>query len=113
MSDSLVGLLGPGATWRGDLSFQGRVRVDGEVIGSIRSTDLLEIGQTGRVEGEVDVAQALVAGRVDGTLTARERCTLLETAQVHGTLRTPWLDARLGCVVVGEIEVRREGEEVP
>ena len=107
MSEGLVGLLGPGATWHGDLEFRGRVRIDGQLFGTVRSTDLLEVGEQGRIEGEVHVAQVLVAGEVVGTLHATERCTLLETARVRGVVDTPWLDARLGCEVVGELRVHR------
>ncbi len=111
MTSPLAALLGPGAQYEGDLVFQGRVRIDGKLAGTIRSDDLLEIGPTGRVDGEIDVAQALVAGRVDGLLRARERCTLLETAVVHGQILTPWLDVRLGATLKAEVLVEREGEK--
>lgn len=107
MTVELAGLLGPGARYEGSLVFHGRVRIDGEFIGSIRSDDLLEIGPTGRVEGDVEVAQALVAGRVEGTLRALERITLLETSSVSGKVVTPWLDVRTGARMLAEVEVYR------
>jgi cytoskeletal protein CcmA (bactofilin family) len=107
VTTSLSGLLGPGATYRGDLVFEGRVRIDGEFFGAIQSDALLEIGPNGRVEGTLDVAQALVAGELEGTLEARERCTLLETARVRGKVITPWLDARPGCRIKAEVVVER------
>lgn len=113
MSEGLAGLLGPGAIYRGDLVFEGRVRVEGTFEGSIRSDDLLEVAPTGRVVGQVDVAQALIAGTVEGRLRARERCTLLESSRVAGRLETPWLDARLGCVIEAELLVRRDLPEEP
>jgi cytoskeletal protein CcmA (bactofilin family) len=107
----LAGLLGPGARYEGDLVFSGRVRIDGTFSGTIRSDDLLEIGKGGRVEGEVDVAQALVAGRMDGLLRARERVTLLGSAVVVGQLITPWLDVRPGAQVRAEVLVQRDEDE--
>jgi cytoskeletal protein CcmA (bactofilin family) len=104
----LAGLLGPGARYEGDLVFQGRVRIDGAFHGTIRSDDLLEIGRTGSVDGEIDVAQVLVAGKVDGLLRARERCTLLESAVVHGQIITPWLDVRNGARLRAEVLVERD-----
>ncbi len=109
--DMLVGILGVGATYRGHLSFEGRVRIDGEFIGSIRSESLVEVGPTGRVQGDLEVGQALIAGTVIGTLFARERATLLETAMVRGKLVTPWLDVRVGCQLDAEILVDREEED--
>lgn len=107
MTAPLAGLLGPGAEYEGDLVFQGRVRIDGKLAGTVRSDDLLEVGPQGRVDGEIDVAQALIAGRVDGLLRARERCTLLESAVVHGQVLTPWLDVRPGAVIKAEVLVER------
>lgn len=104
----LEGILGEGATYTGDMAFEGRVRIDGTLIGNLRCEDLVEIGPTGRVQGQVTAIQALIAGEVDGALEARERCTLLETAHVRGRLVTPWLDARIGCRIVAELRVDRE-----
>jgi cytoskeletal protein CcmA (bactofilin family) len=108
VNDELAGLLGPGAKYEGDLSFNGRVRVDGHFIGAIQSDDFLEVGAEGRIEGEVDVAQVLVAGTVDGLLRGRERVTLLDTAVVTGQIVTPWLDVRVGARVRAEVLVERE-----
>lgn len=104
----LTGYLGPGATYTGDLVFEGRVHVDGRFEGTIRSEDLLEVGEHGHVEGDVDVAQALVAGHVHGLLRARERCTLLESAVVDGQILTPWLDVRAGAQLRADVLVERE-----
>ncbi len=108
MKTDLAGWLGPDAHYTGDLVFQGRVRIDGRLTGTVRTDDLLEIGRTGRVEGEVDVAQALIAGRVDGMLRVRERCTLLESAVIYGQVVTPWLDVRIGARLRAEVLVERE-----
>ncbi len=105
----LSGLLGAGATWDGDLVFDGRVRIDGIFRGKVTGPDLLEIGPSGSVTGEIEVAQALVAGLVDGTLVARERCTLLETAIVRGRIVTPWLDCRVGSQLDATVVAMRDG----
>ena len=108
MTRSLSGLLGPSAVYRGNLVFQGRVRIEGTLIGDLTTDDLVEISSSGRVEGTVDAAQALVAGEVEGTLVARERCTLLETSWIRGRLETPWLDARIGCRMDAQLHVERD-----
>jgi cytoskeletal protein CcmA (bactofilin family) len=80
----LAGFLGPGSSWIGDLSFEGRLRIDGDFRGRIYSDGLLELGRSGRIEGEVDVARALVAGRIEGRLQVRESLVVEETAVVRG-----------------------------
>jgi cytoskeletal protein CcmA (bactofilin family) len=107
---ALAGLLGPGAHYVGSLVFQGKVRVDGTLNGGLRTDDLLEVGPDGRIDGEVEVAQALIAGTIEGVLRAKERVTLLETAVIRGRVITPWLDMRLGARVKGEVVVERGGK---
>lgn len=103
----VTGWVGSGSTWTGDITFAGRVRVDGTLVGAVRSPDLLEIGTTGRVEGKVTVAQALVGGTLVGTLEATERVTILESGRVEGELRTPWLDVRPGATLDAKVVVSR------
>lgn len=103
----VTGWLGTGSSWTGDLVFSGRVRVDGMLSGSVRSDDLLDLGAGGRIEGEVTVAQALVAGVLSGKLRASERVTLLETAVVTGEIETPWLDVRPGARLEAVVRVAR------
>ena len=59
------------ATYEGDLSFEGRVRVDGLFRGRIFTEEILEVGEEGRIEGEVDAKILVVAGMVDGTIRVR------------------------------------------
>jgi cytoskeletal protein CcmA (bactofilin family) len=103
----VTGWLGAGSTWRGDLSYKGRVRIDGAMYGNIQSEELLDLGATGRVEGDVWVAQALIGGTLVGQLVATERVTLLETAVVRGEIVTPWLDVRMGAKIEARIVVAR------
>ncbi len=105
---TLAGWLGEGGTYEGELETTDRERIDGTFIGALRCDDLVEVGPHGVVRGSVDTAQALVYGHVSGTLTARERVTLMESAVIEGRLCTPWLDVRPGARLTAEVEVQRE-----
>ncbi len=103
----LSGFLGPGASWSGDLSFEGRLRIDGDFRGRIYSEDLLEIGSTGRVEGEVDVARAVVAGTVDGVLRVRDSLVIEDSAVIRGEVWMTRIRVAQGALV--EAKVSRIG----
>ena len=107
----LSGFLGPGASWSGDLSFEGRLRIDGDFRGRIYSEDVLEVGRTGRVEGEVDVSRALVAGTVDGTLRVRDSLVIEETAVIRGEVWMRRIRVAQGALV--EAKVSRIGRTEP
>ena len=107
----LSAVMGPGAHYEGDLSFEGRVRVDGHFRGRIYSEDLLELGAEGVIEGEADVARAIIAGKVIGRIRVREHLLLEKQARVEGLLDVGVCEMRAGAVVVGEVRIR--GEESP
>ncbi len=101
------GWLGPGVSFSGTLEYAGRVRIDGTLDGDVTTPDLLDLGPTGRIEGTVTVAQALVAGVVIGRLVASERVTVLESARIEGEVVTPWLDVRPGARLEARVKVDR------
>jgi cytoskeletal protein CcmA (bactofilin family) len=105
----LSGYLGPGSSWSGDLSFEGRLRIDGDFRGRIYSEGLLELGHRGHIEGEVDVARAVIAGTVDGRLQARESLVVEATATVRGEVLMRRIRVAQGASV--EAKVRRIGVE--
>jgi cytoskeletal protein CcmA (bactofilin family) len=107
------GWIGTGAEYRGNLTWRGRVRIDGHLWGHLNSDDLLDLGVNGRIEGDVWVAQALVGGVLVGQLVATERVTLLETAVVKGEIVTPWLDVRMGAKIEARIVVARGDPSAP
>lgn len=92
----LAALLGHGGSFEGDLSFEGRVRLDGLFRGCLRTDDALEIGPGGRVEGEVHAAEVRVAGAVDGLLRVSRLLVLEATASVSGELRANRLEVQPG-----------------
>lgn len=107
----LNALLGPGTHYEGDLTFEGRVRVDGHFTGRIYSEDLLELGAGGLIEGEADVARAVVAGTVKGRLRVRERLVIEATGLVQGLLDAGVVEIRPGGRL--DAQVRIAGCELP
>ena len=92
----LAALLGKGAVFGGDLSFEGRVRVDGTFRGRIYTEDTLEIGGPGLVDGEIDAAVLVVAGTASGQVRARERLVLEASGRLAGHVDTPVLEVKPG-----------------
>ena len=94
--------LGPETEVLGDLKAKGQVRLDGLVRGSVWVEGELEVGPTGRVEGERVEAQAIqVHGEVRADLVA-ERVFLAKTARLTGNVRAQALEVEAGAVFVGQ-----------
>ena len=103
---TLGAVLGPDAHHQGDLTFEGRVRIDGRFTGRLYSEGTLELGVSGIVEGEIDVANAVISGRVSGALRVRERLRLEPTAVIEGKLDAAALELQPGATINGEVRVR-------
>lgn len=90
------------------MTFEGRVRVDGRFIGRIYSEDMLEIGVGGVLDGEADVARAIVAGTVKGRLRVREELVVEETAYIEGPIDAAVAIVRRGAQIRGEVRITGE-----
>lgn len=104
-------LMGPGAHHQGDLSFEGRVRVDGTFTGRLYTEGTLEVGAEGLIDGEVDVASAIVAGTVKGRLRVRERLLIQPGGVVFGLLDAGIVELLPGGRVEGQVRIL--GVELP
>ncbi len=86
----ITALLGQGTQFEGKLFFEGRVRIDGEFRGEIRSNDVLIIGEGADVDAEIEVATVIIKGGiVKGNVRARESIELYVPARVSGNLHSP------------------------
>lgn len=104
-NESLNGFVDAGCTIRGELEFSSSFRLDGRVEGTVRSTSELVVGESGEVDGEVDVARCLVGGAVKGTIRATEQVVLHAGAKVHADVFTPALVMEDGALLEGRVSM--------
>ena len=97
--------LGEGTQFKGVLSFAGAVRIDGQLEGEIVGDEVLIIGEPGQVKAEIEVGTVVVSGRVQGSISAKQRVELLRPSRVTGTIRTPCLVVAEGALFNGNCEM--------
>ena len=97
--------LGEGTEFKGVLSFEGAVRIDGTLEGEVCGEDLLIVGEPAVVKAEIEVGTAVVSGTVTGNIRARQRVELLAPSNVTGTIRTPSLVVAAGATFNGTCEM--------
>jgi len=103
--DAISAFLGVGAEYRGQFNFQGTARIDGSVIGDIFSDGTLILGEDGRVEGHIRVAELIANGRVVGDVEASRRVVLSKCSNVRGNLLSPVVRIEDGAVVNGVVSM--------
>jgi cytoskeletal protein CcmA (bactofilin family) len=101
-------VLGADATFKGELSYEGAMRIEGKFDGKISSKGRLVVGKTAHVSGELTVAHAGLEGQFKGNVTATERVELTGSAQVTGDIRSPRLVVAEGATLVGNVIISPE-----
>ena len=79
----------------------GSMRVDGNVIGNIEINGVLNLSETGFVDGDVVVDSARIAGRVLGNIHCKTALHLASTAEIMGDVLTGTLIVDDGVVFHG------------
>ena len=98
-------LIGNGTTIKGDIESNGDIRIDGHLIGSVKSNGKISVGQTGVIEGDVTCKQADISGVVKGVFNCEELTTLKSTSKVEIDLNTKQLCIEVGAIFTGKCQM--------
>jgi cytoskeletal protein CcmA (bactofilin family) len=94
--------LGAGTSFDGVLSFEGTLRVDGRLAGSVYATaGALVVGPQAQVRARVEVAELVLAGALIGDVVAHRRVELLAGAELEGNVTSPLLAIADGGRIAG------------
>ena len=100
-------LIGAGTEIKGDMTFDGGLRVDGCVHGNVISVDgkpgTLVLSEAARIEGEIRVSHVVINGTVVGPVYAADYVELQSKANVTGDVYYRTLEMHLGAVVQGRL----------
>jgi len=80
------------------------MRVDGTVIGDIDIDGLLNVSETGRIDGNVSAGSVRAAGRIFGNVNCRNALHLAATADITGDVLTSTLIVDEGSVFTGRCQ---------
>ncbi|HSJ13889.1 MAG TPA: polymer-forming cytoskeletal protein [Longimicrobiales bacterium] len=86
-SENAISIIGPGMRVVGDCDTDGTLRIEGAVQGTVRAGKAVVIGKDGVVNGDVITQDAIIGGRVNGSVIAESRLELQTTCIVEGEIR--------------------------
>lgn len=91
----------------GDVDFSGGLRVDGCINGNVNATGskpgMLVLSEHGRIEGAINVAQAIINGTVLGPVRAKDYVELQAKSKVTGDVCYKTLEMHVGAVIEGRL----------
>jgi cytoskeletal protein CcmA (bactofilin family) len=104
----ITAFLGKGTEFKGILSFEGTIRVDGNVNGEVVSKDTLIAGDGAILQGEITVGTIISSGKIMGNINASQKVHILAPGNIQGTIRTPKLIIEEGVIFDGKCEMAVE-----
>jgi cytoskeletal protein CcmA (bactofilin family) len=101
----ITAFLGKGTEFKGVLSFEGTIRVDGRVEGEIISKDTLIAGDEAHLQGEIGVGTIISSGKIVGNISASQKVHILAPGVIEGNIKTPKLIIEEGVTFDGKCEM--------
>src|SRR6476620_6778929 len=98
-------IIGPDASFKGELSFEKGLRLMGKFEGRISSGGRLHVAKEARMQADVEGGAIIVEGEVKGNLTANDRIELKQSARLEGDIRATKLTVDEGAVFSGHVTV--------
>ena len=82
-------VVGPGLRVTGDVRTSESFKVLGTLDGNLQVEGHVEVGQTGRIRGDVNAHSVSVDGRVDGNVVVEDKVELRLSGRIRGDIVAP------------------------
>jgi cytoskeletal protein CcmA (bactofilin family) len=102
-------VIGPESVFKGELSSQGTVRIDGRFEGNI-AADCVIIGETGAVVGDVASKALIAGGKLTGNVRASDSVEIQPKGEVYGDVTATRLAVAEGAVFEGRSSMQKNRE---
>lgn len=109
-SDRIENVIGPTATFIGELKCDGGVRIDGVFQGSLETMGNVIIGETAKVAADIVGRNISISGAVKGNINAMGRLEILSTGLVWGDIEVASFLIDEGGVFSGRSDMPAEFE---
>jgi cytoskeletal protein CcmA (bactofilin family) len=98
-------VIGKGTTIEGNIDTSGNIRIEGKVVGNIKSRAKVALGNGSQVEGNVSAQNADIEGNVRGKIEILELLVLKATAVISGDIATGKLVIEPGATFNGSCKM--------
>jgi len=102
--DADTSIIGKEMMMVGDVSFKGKLRLDGKIKGNVKG-DCFILGETGNVTGDISVDSFTCQGQVDGNVNAK-KLHVITDGTINGKVEATDLSVESGAALNGEIKSR-------
>lgn len=86
---------------RGNILSKRNIRIDGEVIGAVKSEGEIIIGPEAYIEGNIIACELIVEGCIKGTVYVKKKIHVKSTAKIDGNITCAEYVLDLGAIYNG------------
>ncbi len=104
-------ILGPTLKFKGELTANEDLVIQGQIEGSIKHTSNLTIGEEGKLKADVVAEHISVEGKVDGDLEGRNAVVVKNNANVEGNIYSPVVTLHEGATFNGRIDMSGDAKQ--
>ncbi len=103
--EGVISIIGPGMKVVGDCETEGTLRIEGSVEGTVRAGKAVVVGKEGVVDGDIVTQDAVIGGRVTGSIVAESRLELQATCVIEGQIKARRIKLEEGGKVNGMVQI--------
>lgn len=100
-----INVIGSDTVIEGNITSNGDVRIDGTLVGSVKTSSKLVLGISGKIEGDVNAKSADISGKISGNAHVSEILYLKSTSRIVGDIHTNKLVVESGGEFNGKCEM--------
>lgn len=112
-SEEINAFVGKGVSFKGVISYNGTVRIDGNLDGEIHTEGVLLVGEDAVLTAKITAGTVVCKGKITGDISAREKVKLRAPAVVNAGVKAPLLAMEEGVVFNGTLEMSQTGTREP
>jgi cytoskeletal protein CcmA (bactofilin family) len=99
--------VGKGVVFKGTITYNGTVRIDGTLDGEIHTDGILLVGEEAVITAKVTAGTIVCKGKITGDIHARDKMKLRAPAAINGGVTTPMLSIEDGVLFNGTLEMEQ------
>ncbi len=107
-STTAINLISNGTEITGDINSSGDIRIDGSLVGNLKTKGKVVIGPTGRAKGELYCKNVEVSGTIEGKLAVEQLLNLKSTSKIIGEIITTRLSIEPGAKFTGTCKMSED-----
>lgn len=111
--EEVVAFIGKGVSFKGTITYNGTVRIDGSMEGEIQTDGVLVVGETASVSAKITAGTVVSHGKINGDVVARQGVRLCSPAVLDGSVQTPVFSMEEGVIFNGTCEMSRTEAHQP